>query len=430
MHGYENVLIVGSGGREHALGWKVSQNEHIHKVIYANGNGGTAENIPILPTKINELADYARKNKCFTIVGPEIPLSMGIVDGFQAFDLPIFGPTKSATKIESSKEFSKNFMKKYGIPTSDYRVFTDYGKAVDFVNRIDYQAVIKADGLAAGKGVFVSNSKSEAIDAIDLLLNKKVFGDSSNKIIVEKKIVGDELSMIAICDGKNFVILDSCRDYKRAFDNDMGPNTGGMGSYSPIPEITEIEKEYIAEKIFQPAIKGMNTEGSPFKGFLYAGLIIEKHTGKPHVLEFNARMGDPECQPLMMRMQSDLFQYIEAAEHQALDTMDPVEWKKKYSVCVVMTSKGYPDKYETGYNIKGISNNYDPDLMLFHSGTKLNQDKELVTAGGRVLSITSIGNTLNEAIERAYKEVYKISWGNDQQQFRKDIGFKSLQGQV
>ncbi|HEX5904555.1 MAG TPA: phosphoribosylamine--glycine ligase [Candidatus Nitrosocosmicus sp.] len=426
MHGYENVLIVGSGGREHALGWKISQNEHIHKVIYANGNGGTSENIPILPTNIQELAEYARNNNCFTVVGPEVPLSMGIVDVFKSFELPIFGPTKSAAKLESSKEFSKSFMRKYDIPTSDYQVFTDYGKAVDFIERINYQPVIKADGLAAGKGVFVSNSKSEAIDAIDLLLNKKIFGDSSNKIIVEKKIVGDELSMMAICDGNNFVILDSCRDYKRAFDNDSGPNTGGMGSYSPIPEITDVEREYIAEKIFRPTIKGMKIEGSPFKGFLYAGLMIEKHTGKPYVLEFNTRMGDPECQPLMMRMQSDLFQYLEAAEQQALDSMNPIEWRKKYSVCVVMTSKGYPDKYETGYTIKGISNDYDPDLMLFHSGTKLNQDKELVTAGGRVLGVTSIGNTLNDAIAKAYNQVYKISWGNDQQQFRKDIGTKSL----
>ena len=426
MHGYENVLIVGSGGREHALGWKISQNEHIHKVIYANGNGGTGENIPILPTDIQELAEYARNNNCFTVVGPEVPLSMGIVDVFGSFDLPIFGPTKSAAKLESSKEFSKNFMRNYGIPTSDYQVFTDYDKAVDFTERIDYQPVIKADGLAAGKGVFVSSSKSEAIDAIDLLLNKRIFGDSSNKIIIEKKIVGDELSMMAICDGSSFIILDSCRDYKRAFDNDRGPNTGGMGSYSPVPEITDVEREYIAEKIFRPAIKGMKAEGSPFKGFLYAGLMIEKHTGKPYVLEFNARMGDPECQPLMMRMHSDLFQYLEAAEHQALDSMVPIEWKKKNSVCVVMTSKGYPDKYETGYSIKGISRDYDPDVMLFHSGTKLNQEKELVTAGGRVLSITSIGNTLNDAIDRAYQQVYQISWGNDQQQFRKDIGTKSL----
>lgn len=427
MHGYENVLIVGSGGREHALGWKISQNEHIQRLIYANGNGGTGENVSIAPNDIEALAEYAKNNNCYTIVGPELPLSMGIVDVFNSFDLPIFGPTKSAAKLESSKEYSKNFMRKHSIPTSDFQVFSDYEKALDFIERIDYQAVIKADGLAAGKGVFVSNSKSEAIDSIDLLLNKKIFGESCNKIIIEKRVVGEELSMMAICDGNSFTMLDSCRDYKRAFDNDRGPNTGGMGSYSPVSEITEIEREYFAEKIFQPVINGMISEGNPFKGFLYAGLMIEKHTGKPFVLEFNSRMGDPECQPLMMRMQSDLFQYIEAAENQALDSMKPIEWNKKFSVCVIMTSKGYPDKYETGYTIKGINNEYDPDLKVFHSGTKLNQNNELVTSGGRVLSVTSIGNTISDAIDKAYKQVYNISWGEDQQQFRKDIGTRALE---
>jgi phosphoribosylamine--glycine ligase len=425
MHEYGNILIVGSGGREHALGWKISQNEHIDKMIFANGNGGTSENIPISPTEIQKLAEYAQVNNCFTIVGPEMPLSMGIVDVFESLELPIFGPTRAAAQLESSKAYSKNFMNKYSIPTSEFQAFTDFNKAVDFIEKIDYQVVVKADGLAGGKGVFVSNSKTEAIDSIDLLLNKKIFGDSCNKIIIEKRVLGEELSMMAICDGNTFVMLDSCRDYKRVFDNDRGPNTGGMGSYSPVPEITDNEMGYIAEKIFHPAIKGMKMEGSPFTGFLYAGLMIEKHTGKPFVLEFNARMGDPECQPLMMRMQSDLFQYIVAAKQQSLDSMHPIEWKKKSSVCVIMTSKGYPDKFETGYTIRGISNNYHPDMMVFHSGTKLNKSHDLVTAGGRVLGVTSIGNTINEAVEKAYDQVYKISWGEDQQQFRKDIGKKA-----
>lgn len=427
MQEHGNILIVGSGGREHALGWKISQNEHIDKMIFANGNGGTSENIPISPTEIQKLAEYAKANNCFTIVGPELPLSLGIVDVFESLELPIFGPTQAAAKLESSKVYSKNFMNKYSIPTSEFQVFSDFSKAADFIDKIDYQVVVKADGLAGGKGVFVSNSKTEAIDSIDLLLNKKIFGDSSNKIIVEKRVLGEELSMMAICDGNTFVLLDSCRDYKRVFDNDRGTNTGGMGSYSPFPEITDNEIEYIAEKIFHPAIKGMKMEGSPFTGFLYAGLMIEKHTGKPFVLEFNARMGDPECQPLMMRMQSDLFQYIVAAKQQALDSMHPIEWKKKSSVCVIMASKGYPDKFETGYTIRGISNDYHPDLMVFHSGTKLNKTHDLVTAGGRVLGVTSIGNTINEAVEKAYDQVYKISWGEDQQQFRKDIGKKELE---
>ena len=228
-------------------------------------------------------------------------------------------------------------------------------KAVDYVERINFGAVIKADGLAAGKGVFVSDNKTEAMDAIDQLLNKKIFGPASEKIIVEKKIIGEEVSLMAICDGKSFVIMDTCRDHKRVFDDDRGLNTGGMGSYSPVPEISENDLNYISDKVFKPVINGMQAEGNPFHGFLYAGIMIEKHTGKPFVLEFNARMGDPECQPLMMRMQSDLFEYIIAAENKSLDSMQPLVWKDMFSTCVIMTSKGYPDKYETGYAIRGLS---------------------------------------------------------------------------
>src|SRR5690349_4876662 len=305
MHQNENVLIIGSGGREHALGWKISQNEHIQKVFFANGNGGTVNNLPILPTDFEKLIDFAKNNNCFTVVGPELPLSLGIVDTFESNSLKIFGPTKLASEIETSKEFSKNFMTKFAIPTSEYKVFTEASKAEDYIEKIDFNAVIKADGLASGKGVFVTNGKAEAINTVDLLLNKKVFGNASDKIIIEKKIIGDEVSIMAICDGTSFKILDPCRDHKRAFDNDLGPNTGGMGSYSPVPDITENEIELIVDKIFSPAIRGMSSEGRPFRGFLYAGLMIEKHTGKPYVLEFNARMGDPECQPLMMRMRSE-----------------------------------------------------------------------------------------------------------------------------
>jgi phosphoribosylamine--glycine ligase len=427
MHGNENVLIIGSGGREHALGWKISQNEHIHKVFFANGNGGTINNLPILPTEFEKLIDFAKDNNCFTVVGPELPLSLGIVDLFESNSLNIFGPTKLASEIETSKEFSKNFMSKFAIPTSEYKVFTEASKAEDYIEKIDFNAVIKADGLASGKGVFVTNGKTEAINTIDLLLNKKVFGNASDKIIIEKKIIGDEVSIMAICDGKSFKILDPCRDHKRAFDNDLGPNTGGMGSYSPVTDITKNEMEFITDKVFSPAIKGMNSEGRPFKGFLYAGLMIEKHTGKPYVLEFNARMGDPECQPLMMRMESDLFQYLEAAVNQSLDDTRPIEWKKKFSTCVIMTSKGYPDKYETGYAIKGINNLYHPDLMIFHSGTKKINDNELVTSGGRVLGITALGDNLAESINKAYQTVNNINWGDGQQQFRKDIGKKAIE---
>jgi phosphoribosylamine---glycine ligase len=427
MHDYENVLIVGSGGREHALGWKISQSKKVKKVIYANGNGGTSPNIQILPTEIDKLAQYANESRLFTIVGPEIPLSLGIVDVFNSYNLPIFGPTKNAARLETSKEFSKQFMNTHSIPTSEFKVFTDSGKAIDYVERIDFNAVIKADGLAAGKGVFVSNNKTEAIDAIDQLLNKKIFGQASEKIIVEKKIIGEEVSIMAICDGESFIIMDSCRDHKRVFDNDLGPNTGGMGSYSPVPEITENDLNYISDKVFKPVIKGMQTGGDPFHGFLFAGIMIERHTGKPFVLEFNVRMGDPECQPLMMRMQSDLFEYIKAAERHSLDSMQPFVWKNKFSTCVMMTSKGYPDKYETGYAIRGLSESTDDSLMIFHSGTKLNQTNELITSGGRVLGITSLGNSIDEAMSKSYEKVREISWGDNQQHYRNDIGRKGLE---
>ena len=443
MHDYENVLIVGSGGREHALGWKISQNKNVKKVIYADGNGGTHQNIQILPTEIDKLAKYAKENELFTVVGPEVPLSLGIVDTFYSYDLPIFGPTKSAARLETSKEFSKHFMNSHSIPTSEFKVFTDAGKAADYIERINYSAVIKADGLAAGKGVFVSSNKTEAMDAIDILLNKKIFGPASEKIIVEKKIIGEEVSLMAICDGESFVIMDTCRDHKRVFDDDLGPNTGGMGSYSPVPEISENDLNYISDKVFKPVINGMQAEGNPFHGFLYAGIMIEKHTGKPFVLEFNARMGDPECQPLMMRMQSDLFEYIIAAENKSLDSMQPLVWKDMFSTCVIMTSKGYPDKYETGYAIRGLSKPPDkyettypigglskpPDneIMIFHSGTKLNQANELVTSGGRVLGITSLGKSINEAMNKSYEKVREISWGDNQQHYRTDIGRKGLE---
>ncbi len=426
MHDCDNVLIVGSGGREHALGWKISQSKTVKKVIYANGNGGTSPNIQILPTEIDKLAQYANENRLFTIVGPEIPLSLGIVDVFNSYNLPIFGPTKNAARLETSKEFSKQFMNTHSIPTSEFKVFTDSGKAIDYVERIDFNAVIKADGLAAGKGVFVSNNKTEAIDAIDQLLNKKIFGQASEKIIVEKKIIGEEVSIMAICDGESFIIMDSCRDHKRVFDNDLGPNTGGMGSYSPVPEITENDLNYISDKVFKPVIKGMQTGGDPYHGFLFAGIMIERHTGKPFVLEFNVRMGDPECQPLMMRMQSDLFEYIKAAERHSLDSMQPFVWKDKFSTCVMMTSKGYPDKYETGYAIRGLSESTDDSLMIFHSGTKLNQTNELITSGGRVLGITSLGNSIGEAMSKSYEKVREISWGDNQQHYRSDIGRKGL----
>jgi phosphoribosylamine--glycine ligase len=424
MFDYENVLIIGSGGREHALGWKISKNKNIKKIFYADGNGGTLENIQILPTDLTKLVEFAKNKKCFTIVGPEIPLSLGIVDLFNFEELPIFGPTKNASMLETSKKYSKNFMKKNLIPTAEFQTFTDSTKAIDYLDKIDYSVVVKADGLASGKGVFVTNNKQEAIEAIDALLNSKIFGKASDEIIIEKKIIGEEVSIIAMCDGKSFMILEPCRDHKRIFDNDTGPNTGGMGSFSPVYEINDEEIYQISKKIFEPTINGMVKNGIPFKGFLYAGIILEQQTRKPYVLEFNVRMGDPECQPLMMRMESDLFEYIKSIELQSIDSMKPIVWKDKYSVCVIMASKGYPDKFEKGYIIKGLDKIDKDGVMVFHSGTKINSLNELVTNGGRVLGVTSLGNTIKEAIFKSYSNVEKINWENNQQYYRKDIAKK------
>jgi phosphoribosylamine---glycine ligase len=421
MIDYENVLIIGSGGREHALGWKISKNQRVKKIYYADGNGGTRENIPILPTDIRKLVEFAKHNKCYTIVGPEIPLSLGIVDLFDYEGIPIFGPTKNASVLETSKKYSKNFMNENFIPTAEFQTFNDSSKAMDYVNKLDYNVVVKADGLASGKGVFVTNNKQEAFKAIDLLLNTSTFGESSKEIIIEKKIIGEEVSIIAICDGKAFMILEPCKDHKRIFDNDKGPNTGGMGSYSPVSNISSEEINQFSKKIFEPTINGMIKNGSPFKGFLYAGLLLEEKSRKPFVLEYNVRMGDPECQPLMMRMESDLLEYIISVEDQSIDSIKPIKWKDKYSVCVVMASKGYPGKFKIGYNIRGFENTDREDLAIFHAGTKLNNSNKLVTNGGRVIGVTSLGNTIEEATIKSYKNVEKISWGNNQQHYRKDI---------
>ena len=426
MFEYENALIIGTGGREHALGWKISKNKNVKKIFHANGNGGTHNNIQILPTEVEKLLNFAKEKKCFTIVGPEIPLSLGIVDRFNLEEIPIFGPTRNASLLETSKKYSKNFMEQNLVPTSEFQTFNDASKAIDYIHKIDYDAVIKADGLASGKGVFVTSNKQEAVAAIDLLLNAKKFGNSSQNIVIEKRVIGEEVSIIAICDGKSFLILEPCRDHKRAFNDNRGPNTGGMGSFSPVPDIKEEEIHQISKKVFEPTIRGMINEGNPFKGFLYAGLIIEKETRKPYVLEFNVRMGDPECQPLMMRMESDLFEYMESAEQQSIDSVKPIEWKKKHSVCVVMASKGYPESFEKGHTIKGIDKVDTVDLMLFHSGTEINSMNEVLTNGGRVLGVTSLGTTLKEAITKSYTNVGKIKWGNNQQYYRTDIAQKAL----
>ena len=419
-----NVLIVGSGGREHALGWKLSQSKDIKKIYFAPGNAGTSENVKIQSAEIDKLKAFAKENDCFTIVGPECPLSKGIVDSFLENELAIFGPTKYASLLESSKIFAKEFMYENAVPTPRFKTFSNAEKAKDYVVRQKSDLVVKADGLASGKGVVVCNSHSEAIDAIDNILLKKQYGTAGERILIEERILGEECSFIAISDGKNIIPLSSSQDHKRIFDEDKGPNTGGMGSYSPTPLLDRELYDSIMSRIMRPTIDGMKRIGNPFKGFLYAGIMIEQHTNKPYVLEFNVRMGDPECQSVLMRMESDLFPYIKSASHEQLDLEYPIKWKNKFAVCVVMASRGYPGTFAQGYPITGLNHNFGNDIKIFHSGTKIDANDQVVTNGGRVLGVTALGSTVRNAINNAYSAVQKISWGTNDYYYRKDIAMK------
>jgi len=415
-----NVLVIGSGGREHAIGWKLGQSDNVNTVFHAPGNGGTLNNTQIAVDNLDELAKFASENNCFTVVGPEAPLAMGIVDMFNERGLEIFGPTKDAAQLESSKIWAKQFLKRNNIPTAVFGVFDDAVKAKEYVNKIDYNVVIKADGLAAGKGVIVCDGTDEAEKAIDMMLVDKKFGDAGNKIIVEERIDGIEASYIALSDGKIAIPMATSQDHKRVFDNDKGPNTGGMGAYSPTPIIDKELSQKIQKKIITKTISSLKNEGITFKGFLYAGIMIKN--GEPYVLEYNVRMGDPECQPILMRMDSDLLQYFMGSVDGTLDKMQPISWKNKSAVCIVLASKGYPESYPKGEEIFGLENVFD-DAYVFHAGTK-EQDKKIITNGGRVLGVTALGDTLESAIKHAYNITEKISWDN--KHLRTDIGKKGL----
>ena len=415
-----NVLVVGAGGREHALSWKLSTSEKIDQVYAAPGNGGTLQNVELSVTDIEGLAKFAQEKNCFTVVGPEDPLAAGIVDAFVEKGLPIFGPTKNAAKLESSKIWAKEFMKRNSIPTADFEIFDDAQKAKDFVKSYEKPVVIKADGLAAGKGVIVCKNKDEANDAIDTILTKKSFGDAGSKIIIEERIDGVEASYIALCDGKIGIPMATSQDHKRVFDNDEGPNTGGMGAYSPTPIIDEKLGTEIQEKIIDKTIHAMRDEGFEFKGFLYAGIMIKD--GIPYVLEYNVRMGDPECQPILMRLDSDLYDYLHASYEGKLNELPEISWKNQYSVCVVLASKGYPSSYPTGDEITGFEN-ISSDAFVFHAGTK-KQDDKIKSNGGRVLGITALGSSLEDAINNAYDACNHIHWTN--KYHRTDIGKKGL----
>jgi len=415
-----NVLVIGSGGREHALSWKLSQSSKVDTVFTAPGNGGTTNNVSIDVDKLDELAEFAKKNNCFTVVGPEVPLSLGIVDKFNQLNLQIFGPTQKAAQLESSKIWAKNFMKRNNIQTARFEIFDNAKNAKDYVKSLDYNVVVKADGLASGKGVIVCSNLDEAFAAIDTILVKKTFGQAGSRIIVEERIDGIEASCIALCDGTVAIPMASSQDHKRIFDDDKGPNTGGMGAYSPTPVIDPTLSEKIQKKIIDKTINAMKSEGVIFKGFLYAGVMIRD--GEPYVLEYNVRMGDPECQPITMRMDFDLYDYLVASVNGTLSSMPQITWKNQYSVCVILASTGYPESFLKDEEITGFEL-VPKNAMVFHAGTK-KQDGRILSNGGRVLGVVALGDTLESAIGNTYKVVEKISWPH--KYYRKDIGKKGL----
>lgn len=419
------ILVVGGGGREHTLCWKIAQSPLVDTLYCAPGNPGIAELaecVHIAADEIEALLDFALAEKIdLTLVGPEVPLTMGIVDRFQAAGLEIFGPNQAAAQIEGSKGFSKDLMARHNIPTADYQSFSEHAAAVAYIKQQGAPIVVKADGLAAGKGVIVAMSEEQAITAVDDIMLDKVFGSAGASVVIEEFMEGEEASFFAFTDGKNILPLASSQDHKRALDGDEGPNTGGMGAYSPAPVVTAELHDEIVETIVKPTIEGMAAAGHPYVGILYVGLMIKD--GKPRVVEYNARFGDPEAQPLLMRMKSDIVPVLQACARGEL-TQDSIEWYDKAAVCVVMASGGYPGSFEKGLPISGLDEAAQiEDLMVFHAGTAL-KDGAIVNNGGRVLGVTGLGDNVALAIERAYQGVRKISWQDVH--FREDIGKKAL----
>ena len=418
------VLVIGGGGREHALVWKIKQSPRVKKIYCAPGNAGTgeiAENIPIAADDIPSLLEFAlQKEIGLTVVGPEQPLVMGVVDQFEEKGLRIFGPNARAAELEGSKSFAKDIMAKYGLPTAEYKSFSSSDNAAEYIKFKDCPLVIKADGLAAGKGVLLCQTADEALAAVDSIMGKKSFGKAGNQIVVEEFLQGQEVSVLAFSDGQTVLLMDSAQDHKAAYDGDKGPNTGGMGAYSPAPVFTEIMRQKVHDQIMQPMIRAMQQEDRPFKGILYAGLMLTK-TGS-QVLEFNVRFGDPETQPLLVRMDSDIIPVFEACIDGTLDQC-PLQWKNESSVCVVMAAEGYPGSYEKGKPISGLQNaNSLPGVEVFHAGTKT-QDGEVLTQGGRILGVTATGENIGTAIAKAYEAVDKIKWQGIH--YRKDIGHRA-----
>ncbi|MGZ3514296.1 MAG: phosphoribosylamine--glycine ligase [Thermodesulfobacteriota bacterium] len=419
------VLVVGGGGREHALVWKISQSPRVTQVYCTPGNAGISEQATIVPIKANDLdglLEFALKEKIdLTVVGPEDPLTRGIVDLFESKGLFIFGASRKAAEIEGSKAFAKEMMRKYYIPTAFYEIFGKRDDAVTYIRKVGAPVVVKADGLAAGKGVIICKTVEKAIQSVDEIMVRRVFGEAGNRVVVEEYLVGEEASYIAFTDGKAILPLASSQDHKAIFDGDQGPNTGGMGAYSPAPVVTDEVHERIIEKVLRPIIYGMGEEGRPYKGVLYAGLMI--HEGHPKVLEFNARFGDPETQPVLMRMKGDIVPILEACMKGTL-SQHRIEWDNRSSVCVVMASKGYPGDYDKGKVITGLKEvSRMEGVFVFHAGTAV-KDGQTITNGGRVLGVTGLGEDIPRAIEKTYEAVKKISW--DGVYYRTDIGQKAL----
>ena len=418
------ILVVGAGGREHALAWKLAQSERIQMVYVAPGNGGTARDNRLVNVDITEpsaLADFAQSEHIgLTVVGPEVPLAAGIVNLFRGRGLKIFGPTREAAQLESSKDFAKAFMERHGIPTARYQTFSDAAPAHAYIDSMGAPIVIKADGLAAGKGVVVAMSLEEAHGAVDHMLADNAFGDAGARIVIEEFLTGEEASFIVMCDGKNVLPLATSQDHKRLLDHDLGPNTGGMGAYSPAPIVTPAMHARVMREIIDPTIAGMAKDGIVFTGFLYAGLMIDA-AGNPRTLEFNCRMGDPETQPIMARLKTDLVAVLEHAVNGTLNEVE-LEWDRRTAVGVVMAAAGYPDTPVKGAVIDGIPAE-TPEAVTFHAGTQVAGDKTVVS-GGRVLCVVGLGDSIKMAQKQAYETLDQIHF--DGAQCRRDIGWRAL----
>lgn len=421
------ILIIGGGGREHALAWKAAQSRYVEKVFVAPGNAGTAlekniENINILPGDIRALLDFAVQEGIeLTIIGPEAPLVDGITDSFKKAGLLCFGPTKYAAQLEGSKAFTKDFLSRHNIPTGFYMTFNEVGSAMAYIRDKGFPIVIKADGLAAGKGVIIARNEDEAFISLQDMLSGKAFGEAGHRVVIEEFLKGEEASFIVMVDGKNILPLATSQDHKPRDNGDKGPNTGGMGAYSPAPVVTQEVHKRIMDEIIEPTVRGMAGDGHPYTGFLYAGLMISSD-GSPRVLEYNCRFGDPEAQPILLRLKSDLVELCLAALDQRLGEIT-AEWDERAALGVVMAAGGYPATYRKGDAISGLHDHEEEGIKVFHAGTRL-KDGNIVTNGGRVLCVTAMGSSVSQAQKRAYEMVKTINW--DGAYYRMDIGYRAV----